>query len=215
MTVRRRDDGQTRGRQTRSGWERFELFWLALEKFALFFSFIGTLVMLIVVMLVYNHVMALQPTQTVKPQDIDPLVDLTAKGFDKIQNAVLSTEVSIDYTVPVTFDVRLNPSETQLALVGTNTLSAGAVEIKLRDDAGRLKGDSATLALGAGNTLKVSMDVSKQVVVNVPVKTTVPVQIPLSELDLSALIEQLRRANAAIHIDAGASTEEGQQAAAR
>ena len=185
------------------------------EKFALFFSFIGTLVMLIVVMLVYNHVMALQPTQTVKPQDIDPLVDLTAKGFDKIQNAVLSTEVSIDYTVPVTFDVRLNPSETQLALVGTNTLSAGAVEIKLRDDAGRLKGDSATLALGAGNTLKVSMDVSKQVVVNVPVKTTVPVQIPLSELDLSALIEQLRRANAAIHIDAGASTEEGQQAAAR
>ena len=171
--------------------------------------------MLIVVMLVYNHVMALQPTQTVKPQDIDPLVDLTAKGFDKIQNAVLSTEVSIDYTVPVTFDVRLNPSETQLALVGTNTLSAGAVEIKLRDDAGRLKGDSATLALGAGNTLKVSMDVSKQVVVNVPVKTTVPVQIPLSELDLSALIEQLRRANAAIHIDAGASTEEGQQAAAR
>ena len=48
----------------------------------------------------------------------------------------------------------------------------------------------------------------------VPVKTTVPVQIPLSELDLSALIEQLRRANAAIHIDAGTVTEEGQQAAA-
>jgi len=210
MTERRRNDGQTRG-----VWERFELFWLALEKFALFFSFIGTLVMLVVVMMVYNHVMSLQPAQTVKPQDIDPLVDLTAKGFDKIQNAVLSTDVTIDYTVPITFDVRMNPAETQLALVGTNTLSAGAVEIKLRDDAGRLKGDSATLALGKGNTLKVSMDVTEQVVVQVPVKTTVPVQIPLSELDLSALIEQLRRANAAMHIDAGTSTEEGQQSAAR
>ena len=46
-------------------WQRFELFWTAFEKFALFFSFLGTLTGLIFVALIYRGVTEPSPAALV------------------------------------------------------------------------------------------------------------------------------------------------------
>jgi hypothetical protein len=183
-------------------WERFELFWTAFEKFALFFSLVATLAILVTMVLVYDAVISLEMPTPVTAKEIDPLFDITRQGFERIQDTVLTTEVSIDHTVPVTFDVRLNPAATELKLVGQNRISVDAITIQLRGDAGNLVGEAATLDVGAENAFQVKMDVSQQVVIDVPVQVQVPVTIPLSSLDLTSLIEDLEKANAAMHVEA-------------
>lgn len=181
--------------------DRFDLFWVALEKTALFFSFIATLAILVFMVLIYRAANRVEPAPTITPQHIDPLVDLTCEGFARIQNTVLTTKVSIDHTVPVEFDVRLHPSQAELQLVGRNRLNAGAVTISLRDGAGRLVGQSATMELPPGNVLLVNMDVSERVVIDVPVKVEETIEIPLSGLDLTPLIIELQKANATMQAE--------------
>jgi hypothetical protein len=179
-------------------WERLELFWTAFERFALFFSFVATLAILITMILVYNAVTSIEVPPALTAEDIDPLFDITRQGFEKIQGSVLTTRVSIDHTVPVTFAVRLNPSATELRLVGQNDIIAGAVAIDLRGDAGQLLGEGATLEIGEGNAFNVSMDVSQSIVIDVPVQVEVPVEIPLSSLDLTEIVQELEMANVAL-----------------
>ena len=179
-------------------WERLELFWTAFERFALFFSFIATLAILITMVLVYNVVTSIEVPPSLTAEDVDPLFDVTRQGFEKIQGSVLTTKVSIDHTVPITFEVRPNPSATELKLVGQNMIAAGAITIDLRGDAGQLIGEGATFEIGEGNVFKVNMDISQSVVINVPVQVEVPVEIPLSSLDLDAIVQELEMANVAL-----------------
>ena len=181
-------------------WERFELFWTAFEKFALFFSFVATLTILVMMVLIYDAVTDIQMPPTLSAQDIDPLYDIVADALEQIQDAVLTTEVSIDHTVPVTFEVRLDPAETELKFVGTNKINAGEITIELRDNAGRFVGEKATIEIGAKNALKVKMDVTESVTIDVPVQVSIPVRIPLSSVDLQSVIERLHEANVTMHL---------------
>lgn len=180
-------------------WERFELFWTALEKFALFFSFIASLTCLVVLLLIYNTIADLEisPDTPLQPQHVDPLVEMTRKGFEQIQDSVIKTHATISYSVPITVDFHF-AGDTNLKVVGKNKVNAGAITIDLRDDAGMLYGEKATIEIGDKNTLKVNMDIGDSKVVNVPLVFEAPVEVSLSDLNLTEVIEGLHKADAQI-----------------
>ena len=171
-------------------WERFELFWTAFEKFALFFSFVSTLAILTTMVLIYNAAMNLEPPP--EPVPVEPMVETMREGFAKIQDTVLTTTVSISHTVPITLDIRIKPNSTKLELVGKNKLEADGIVIILGSEAGKLSGKEATLELGADNELNVKMSLEKQVVFEVPIQVEVPIRIPLQDVDLGSEIDALR-----------------------
>ncbi|MBN1640666.1 MAG: hypothetical protein JXA09_05480 [Anaerolineae bacterium] len=182
-------------------WKRLDLLWTAFEKFALLFSFVATLTLIVGVVLIYDAItdLEIEAPRTVGPEHLDPLFDLTSASLQRIQDAKLVTEVEIDHTVPVTFTVRLNPSDTSLALVGTNQLDTGQITIYLRNGAGQLIGESATMQIAGGNTVTVKMDVAQEVAIDVPVQVKVPVQVSLDSIDLQPLIEDLKQAKDGVH----------------
>ena len=171
-------------------WERFELFWTAFEKFALFFSFVATLAILTTMVLIYNEAVRLEPLP--EPMAVEPVIQTMNDGFVKIQDAVLTTEVWINHTVPITLNIRLNPDRTNLELVEKSEMKTGEITIHLRDEAGTLIGKDATLQVGKGNSFKVKMDLSKQVVFDVPIRVAVPVEVPLRSVNLAPEINALR-----------------------
>lgn len=186
-------------------WERFEFAWTAFEKFALFFSFVGTLTGLVIVVMIYNAVVAMPapapiPTATPVPATatptpaatapVEPMLEAMREAFTKIDQAVLSGTVGISHTVPITLNIRIHPDHAALQVVDKGELKTGKLVINL-DDAGQLIGKDATLELAKGSKLTISMDVSEQVVFQVPVRVDVPVDVA-SSIDLSKEIEQIK-----------------------
>jgi len=181
-------------------WERFELFWTAFEKFALFFAFIGTLAALVGVVLVYNSLSAIElsppptpipPTATPVPPTptpvptvpVQPMLGAMRNALTKIQGAVSPVIVPISHTVPITLNIRINPSETDIKMVDKGQLKAGRLVINL-DDAGQLIGKDAVIELPEGNTITVKLDVTQEVVFQVPIEVDIPIVVPMN-VDLS------------------------------
>jgi hypothetical protein len=185
-------------------WERFELFWSAFEKFALFFAFIGTLLTLILIVFFLGTIARQEPpratstptpTPTVTPlptPPIEPVIEAVEEALKKIQDASTSVTVPISHTVPVTVDIRINPDQTTIQLVGTNDLRTGMIKINL-DGAGELVGRSAGMELSQDNRFTVKMDLWHQEVIEVPVQVEVPIVVP-SNVDLRKQIEDLEQA---------------------
>jgi hypothetical protein len=170
-------------------WERFELFWTAFEKFALFFSFIASLAILILMVLVYTTVAELEPPP---PQpEVEPMIRAVHEGLVKIQNGLLRVDVPISHTVPIKLDIRMDPARTRLELVDNSTIKTGTITIQLRDNAGRFVGKDAVMVVNKGNSFQVKMDVRESVQFDVPIDVRVPLVIPLSSIDLTAEIEAL------------------------
>jgi len=188
--------------------QRFELFWTALEKFALFFSFAGTLVALVVLVLIYGSLSELKmppPAPTPTPQPTPPMgevVDAMREGFEKIQGAVAPAVVPISHTVPITLNIRINPDQLELTLANQGELKAGKIVIDL-DDAGKLIGKGATLEIPQGNKLKVKLDLTEQVVFGVPIQLNVPIDVP-NNIDLAAEIASLKKISTTLSTTMGA-----------
>jgi hypothetical protein len=199
-------------------WERFELFWTALEKFALFFSFVATLTVLVIMVLIYRWAIDLEPAgPAFSPEDvakdvaedIAPVIDITRRGFEQIHSGVLTTEILVEQTVPVTFTVHSGIEETELSVVDKFKIDTDEVLIELRNEAGWIAGKRASLEVKEGNTFKVKMDISEPVVIKVPIKVSVPVEIPLSALDLTPLIEELEQTDEKMQTELSALPQEG------
>jgi len=188
-------------------WQRFEAFWTAFEKFALFFSFAGTLVALVVLVLIYSSLTELRvppPMSTPTPQPtppVAPVIEVMRQGFEKIQGAVSPAVVPISHTVPITLNIRINSDQLELKLAGKGELRTGRVVINL-DDAGKLVGKDATIEIPEGNKLKVQLDLNKQVVFSVPIQVTIPIDVP-NNIDLAAEIESLKNIGTTLDADVG------------
>ena len=120
-----------------------------------------------------------------------------SKGFEQIDNAVLETLITIDKTVPITVNVRID-DETSLQLVGKHKVTTNAITIDLGGDAGVLLGDRGSLELPNRSSFKVKMNVGDSVVVDVPIQLEIPIKIPLSDLDLGEVVVEMKKANAKI-----------------
>ena len=183
-------------------WQRFELFWTAFEKFALFFSFLGTLTGLIFVALIYRGVTqpeaVVLPTPTPIPQPtppIDQIIDAVLQGFEKVQRADATVTIPISYSVPIVFEVHIDPETTRLELVGKNRVKTNDIAIKFSDDVGWLVGKEAMITFVEGEAIKVKMDVRDQIEFDVPIRHDVRVPIP-SGVDLGQEMSSLEAISA-------------------
>lgn len=170
--------------------QRGDRLWLALEKFAIFFSFVIVFVLVLgVLVLVYGALLARPSLRALRDDVACPLVadvQLLVEGLD---GAVITRTIPISQTIPVVFDLPLEKSlnvdltsDVQLNRPTTFVLPAGG---------GRING-TVYLVLPRGQNLPVHMEMTVPVSHTLPVQMDVSVAIPLKETDLGPVIDQLK-----------------------
>lgn len=170
--------------------KRSEALWLAFEKFAIFFSFAVTFVLMMILLVaafvLLTHVSTLQALK-------DGLVCDTVTGLngllDDFEGAVITDVIPISETIPVRFDLPLNQS-TYTALTQDVPLNRGAT-FTLPAGGGQING-SVYLVLPTGLNLPVRLNMTVPVSQSLGVRMNVPVAIPLKDTELGGVIGQLK-----------------------
>jgi len=170
--------------------KRSEILWLAFEKFAIFFSFIVTFTLLMVLLLLayggWQNRSAVNAIQNGIACDTITGLSVLLEDFEE---AVITQTIYISESIPVRFDlpldknldVRLN-KDVQLSRPTRFILPGGG---------GQING-TVYLILPQGQILPVHMSTSVEVSQSLPVEMQVPVAIPLKETELGDVIVQLR-----------------------
>jgi hypothetical protein len=170
--------------------KRSEILWLAFEKFAIFFSFIVTFSLLMVLLLVtygaWQNRSAVNAIQNGIACDTITGLSILLEDFEE---AVITQTIYISESIPVRFDlpldknldVRLN-KDVQLSRPTSFILPGGG---------GQING-TVYLVLPQGQILPVHMSTSVEVSHSLPVEMEVPVAIPLKETELGDVIAQLK-----------------------
>jgi hypothetical protein len=170
--------------------KRSDILWLAFEKFAIFFSFVVTFILvMIMLVLAFGAWRALPVFESLK----DGLVCDTVAGLntlmDDFESAVITRTIHISQTIPVRFDLPLDKNlavkltqDVQLNRPTTFVLPAGG---------GQING-TVYLVLPRGQNLPVHMQLVVPVDQQLPVEMDVPVAIPLKETELGLVIGQLK-----------------------
>jgi hypothetical protein len=169
---------------------RSEILWLAFEKFAIFFSFMVTFI-LVMILLVAAFV-----TWQSAPMllDIkDGLVCDTITGLNTLlvdfEDAVITRTIHISQTIPVQFVLPLDQGLT-VKLTDKVPLNRPAT-YSLPGGGGRING-TVSLELPNGMKLPIHMRTTVPVDQQLPIQMDVPVAIPLRETDLGGVIQQLK-----------------------
>jgi len=102
-------------------------------------------------------------------------------NFEKMDRASITTDVNVETTIPVKFDLQLN-QQTNVVLSQDVTISNARVTV----NTGGLNISNAltTIVLPQGTTLPVVLNLTVPVDTTVPVTLNVPVNIPLSQTQL-------------------------------
>jgi hypothetical protein len=169
---------------------RSEILWLAFEKFAIFFSFMVTFI-LVMILLVAAFV-AWQSAPMLL--DIkDGLVCDTITGLNTLlvdfEDAVITRTIHISQTIPVQFVLPLDQGLT-VKLTDKVPLNRPAT-YSLPGGGGRING-TVSLELPNGMKLPIHMRTTVPVDQQLPIQMDVPVAIPLRETDLGGVIQQLK-----------------------
>jgi hypothetical protein len=170
--------------------KRSEALWLAFEKFAIFFSFMVTFI-LVMVLLVAAFALwqGLPQLEALRADVACPLIADVNGLVTDLDNAVITRTIHISQTIPVRFaldldknlDVQLTQG-VQLNRPTSFTLPAGG---------GRING-TVSLVLPKGQNLPVHMQMTVPVDKELPVEMDVPVTIPLKETDLGPVTAKLK-----------------------
>jgi hypothetical protein len=170
--------------------KRSEILWLAFEKFAIFFSFIVTFSLVMILLLVafggWQNRSAVSAIQSgIACETITGLNSLVADFEDAVitQTIYISESIPVQFDLPLdkNLDVRLN-QDVQLNRPTSFVLPAGG---------GQING-IVYLVLPQGQILPVHMSTSVEVSQSLPVQMVVPVAIPLKETELGNVIVQLK-----------------------
>jgi hypothetical protein len=169
---------------------RSEILWLAFEKFAIFFSFVVTFVLVMILLVVAFVAWQAAPTLL----DVkDGLVCDTITGLNTLlvdfEDAVITRTIHISQTIPVQFDLPLDQGLT-VRLTDAVPLNRPAT-YSLPAGGGRING-TVYLQLPDGMKLPIHMRTSVEVDQQLPIQMDVPVAIPLRETDLGGVIQQLK-----------------------
>jgi hypothetical protein len=170
--------------------KRSEILWLAFEKFAIFFSFMVTFT-LVMVLLVVGY--ALWQNRAMLTALRDGLVCDTVGGVNTLmvdfESAVITRTISIHKDIPVRFDV---PLDKNLTVQLTDDVSINRpTSFVLPAGGGQING-RVYLELPQGQDLPVHMQTTVEVSQTLPVQMDVNVAIPLNETELGDVIAQLK-----------------------
>jgi len=170
--------------------KRWEILWLAFEKFAIFFSFAVTFV---VVMILLVAAFAVFQQRELIVDLKDGIVCDTVTGLntllDDFESAVITRTISISQTIPVEFDLPLDQNISVRMTQGVDLQRP--TTMVLPGGGGRING-TVYLELPRGLRLPIQLNTVVPVRQQLPVQMDVPVAIPLSETDLGGVIQQLR-----------------------
>lgn len=169
---------------------RGEILWLAFEKFAIFFAFIVTFVLVLSLLVVGTTVWQMGPAFRPLRDDLAcPLIADVNRLIDDLDNAVITRTIPISQTIPIRFllplDQSLNVKLTQAVPVNqyaSFVLPAGG---------GQING-TVYMALPKGQVLPVHMNMMVPVSQTLPVHMNIDVAIPLKETELGPVVAQLR-----------------------
>jgi hypothetical protein len=170
--------------------KRSEILWLAFEKFAIFFSFMVTFT-LVMILLVVGY--ALWQNRAMLTALRDGLVCDTVGGVNTLmvdfESAVITRTISIHKDIPVRFDV---PLDKNLTVQLTDDVSINRpTSFVLPAGGGQING-RVYLELPQGQDLPVHMQTTVEVSQTLPVQMDVNVAIPLNETELGDVIAQLK-----------------------
>jgi len=163
--------------------ENRKKFWESFKNFAIIFSFIVNII-LVIVLLVSPIPLLIANTLIAEPL----LVDLDS-AFASLGETTINTLVNIQDTMPVVFDLPLNQN-TDVILTEPVPLQAPASFI-LPGGGGSING-TVNLDLPEGMRLPVSLNMMVPVSTTIPVVMEVPVKIQLAEAGMGPAITKLR-----------------------
>lgn len=158
-------------------------FWEAFKNFALIFSFIVNLVLILVLLL------AIKPVFMAKSQVAQPLLSDLDTAFKHLGETHIKSTVSVNHQLPVVFDLPLKQN-TVVVLTEPVPLNAPAT-FALPGGGGSING-MVSLYLPVGMQLPVNLDLIVPVSTTVPVNMQIPVEIPLDQAGMGPAIEELR-----------------------
>jgi hypothetical protein len=170
--------------------KRWEILWLAFEKFAIIFSFVVTFTLVLLLLAtaigVWQHRSLLESLRT--GLACDTVIGLNTM-LDDFENAVITRTISISQAIPVQFD---QPLDKNLDVELTENVSLSRpTTFVLPAGGGQING-TVYLELPEGQVLPVHMNTSVEVNQTLPVQMDVAVAIPLKDTELGAVIRQLK-----------------------
>lgn len=157
--------------------------WQAFKNFAIIFSFVVNLVLIIALLLILP---LLIPGVSGVAQ---PLVGGLSESFVQMGDASIERTIAVDDQIPVVFTLPLR-QETDVVLVEPVPMQVPATFI-LPAGGGTING-TVVLQLPAGTSLPVALDMQVPVSTTIPVRLDVGVDIPLQETELAAPFNTLR-----------------------
>ena len=170
-------------------------FWEAFKNFAIVFSFVVNLILVIVLagLLVYIF--------DIKRGVAEPLLGGLYNGFVQMDEAHITTTIPVNTTIAVndkvTADFILPLQQTTNVVLAESTLITGA-SVTINGGILQLTNAPTTIVLPKGTVLPIILDLSvpvKQdipVILNIPVSIPVAVDIPLQQTDLHRPFTNLR-----------------------
>jgi len=169
---------------------RFDSIWLAFEKFAIFFSFVVTFVLVLMLLLLGLGVWQIAPSLPgLRDGTLCPLIARIDGLVNDFDSAVINKTIYISQTIPVKFTLPLNQN-TQVELTQAVPLNRPA-SYTFPGGGGRING-TVSLTLPDGQVLPVHLDLTVPVSQSLPIAMEVPVSIPLKETDLGSVTGELK-----------------------
>jgi hypothetical protein len=194
--------------------ERLKRFWNAFKNIAILFSFTVNFVLVIVVaVLLWNAIPALQTVFALKNGLVEPLLDNLDAAFVGLGESEITTTIGVEDRIPIEFDLPLDQSlpidfplpidqNTVVVLNEPVPLSLPA-RFNLPGGGGVING-TVSLSLPTGMRLPIRLSMVVPVTSTVPVRMTVPVSqtipirmtvpvdIKLGESGLEPAVQDLR-----------------------
>lgn len=164
--------------------QRFRSGWEAFKTFAILFSFIINLVLVIALVVTVSLIFQ------IKNGIAEPLVDGLHGSFVGLDKATIDRVIPVRETIPVQFNLPLQQNTT-VVLTGPVPLAANA-QFNLPGGGGTING-TVSLQLPQGMALPVSLNLDVPVDTMLPVSLDVRALIPIEETQLHDPLENLRR----------------------
>jgi hypothetical protein len=158
-------------------------FWQAFKTFAILFSFIVNLVLVIVLLLVGGWV--LFPAKT---DVVEPMLDNLQGAVNSLGSATIVRTIPIDEQVPVSFTLPLKQNTTVILSQEVELMRPAT--FYLPSGGGAING-TVVLDLPVGLELPISLDLHVPVENEIPVQFPVQVSIPLKETELNQVVVEL------------------------
>jgi len=158
--------------------------WQAFKNFALLFSFVINLILLVVLLLALPRILPLV-NEVAKP-----IVGGLNQSFVEMNSASITRTIVVSDIIPIDFNLPLR-THTAVTLTENVVLGDYPITMVLPGGGGQINGN-VTLVLPAGLPLPVALNLNVPVRNQIPVKLNVAVNIPLNETELGAPFTRLQ-----------------------